>query len=103
VAHSWAALAYVYSGSGSISGSAARRGHALVLGPGGHITASASGGAGLRFLLLAGQPIGEPIVQHGPFVMTSQDEIRQALADYQSGRLQDPEDNPWEGDEHLDL
>lgn len=49
----------------------------------------------LRFLLIAGQPIGEPIVQHGPFVMNTQEEIMQAFADYRSGKLQNPDDNVW--------
>jgi len=42
---------------------------------------------GARFLLLVGAPIGEPIVQYGPFVMNSRAEIDQAIADYQSGRF----------------
>lgn len=47
----------------------------------------------LRFLLIAGQPIGEPIVQHGPSVMNTQEEIVQAFADYRCGRLQNPDDS----------
>ena len=42
-----------------------------MLGPGDHVAASA-GVEGLRFLLAAGRPIGEPVVQHGPFVMNTQ-------------------------------
>jgi redox-sensitive bicupin YhaK (pirin superfamily) len=38
-------------------------------------------------LLLSGKPLGEPIVGHGPFVMNAEDEIRQAIKDYQSGRM----------------
>lgn len=38
-------------------------------------------------LLLSGEPIHEPIVGSGPFVMNSASEIRQAMADYQSGRM----------------
>jgi redox-sensitive bicupin YhaK (pirin superfamily) len=38
-------------------------------------------------LLLAGRPIGEPIVGQGPFVMNRPEEIRQAFADYRSGRM----------------
>lgn len=43
--------------------------------------------AGARFLLLAARPLGEPVVQYGPFVMNRREEIEQALADYRDGRL----------------
>jgi len=40
-----------------------------------------------RFLILAARPLGEPVVQYGPFVMNTREEIEQALADYRNGRL----------------
>lgn len=40
-----------------------------------------------RVLLVAGQPLHEPIIQHGPFVMNSQAEILQAISDFNAGRL----------------
>lgn len=40
-----------------------------------------------RLLVLTGEPIGEPVSGQGPFVMNSQEEIRQAIEDYRSGRM----------------
>jgi redox-sensitive bicupin YhaK (pirin superfamily) len=39
------------------------------------------------FLLLAARPLGEPVAQHGPFVMNSREEIEQAISDYRNNRL----------------
>jgi redox-sensitive bicupin YhaK (pirin superfamily) len=39
------------------------------------------------FLVLAGRPLREPVVQYGPFVMNTRDEIDQALSDYRNGQL----------------
>jgi redox-sensitive bicupin YhaK (pirin superfamily) len=48
------------------------------------LTASAHGASAL---VLAGKPIREPVVQHGPFVMNTSEEIEQAIIDYNAGRL----------------
>ncbi|MNC95841.1 hypothetical protein D3C83_130550 [compost metagenome] len=44
-----------------------------------------AGEKGARLLLLAGKPLREPMVQYGPFVMNTREEIEQAIADYQAG------------------
>ncbi|MGH8144156.1 MAG: pirin family protein [Steroidobacteraceae bacterium] len=46
-----------------------------------------AGTEGARLLLLAAKPLREPVVQYGPFVMNTREEIEQAIEDYQSGRL----------------
>ena len=57
-----------------------------LLTPGGSVRIRA-GEQGARLLLLAGKPIGEPVVQYGPFVMNTPEEIQQAVIDYQRGQL----------------
>ena len=41
----------------------------------------------VRFLLVTGHPLHEPIAWHGPIVMNTREEIEQAIVDYQNGRL----------------
>jgi redox-sensitive bicupin YhaK (pirin superfamily) len=53
----------------------------------GDLVEATAGTGGARFLLLAGRPLGEPVVQHGPFVMNTREEIEQAIRDYHSGEL----------------
>jgi quercetin 2,3-dioxygenase len=97
----WNAFAYVYEGTGGrLSGQSVSTQHAYVFGTDGdEITASAGNDQGLKFLLFAGKPTNEEIVQHGPFVMNSHLEIQQAFADYRSGKFQNPDDDVWAADE----
>jgi hypothetical protein len=84
------AVVYAYEGSVAIgSGSEPRTLPAQAAGvlSAGRVVEIKAGTEGARILLLAGRPLNEPIAQHGPFVMNTADEIRQALADYQSGRF----------------
>jgi redox-sensitive bicupin YhaK (pirin superfamily) len=46
-----------------------------------------AGPEGVRFLLISGHPLGEPVAWHGPIVMNTREEIRQALSDLQSGHF----------------
>jgi redox-sensitive bicupin YhaK (pirin superfamily) len=46
-----------------------------------------AGAEGARALLIGGKPLNEPIVQYGPFVMNSNEEIFQAVEDFRNGRL----------------
>ena len=62
---------------------------AAILGDGDTLEAVA-GEQGARFLLLAGKPLNEPVVQYGPFVMNTREEIEQALRDYRDGTLATP-------------
>lgn len=75
---------FVYVFEGALQGLRRRQGG--IFGEGQRLRLTAES-AGARCLVLAAKPIGEPIVQYGPFVMNSRDEIDQAIRDYQSGRL----------------
>jgi redox-sensitive bicupin YhaK (pirin superfamily) len=82
----YSAFVYLYEGEAVIGGGTVAHRAAGVLSDGDSVTIRAgSDGAGL--LLLAGKPIGEPVVQYGPFVMNTREEIEQAMWDYRDGRL----------------
>jgi len=82
------AFLYLYEGEAFVGPQSQRLpvNAAGVLGAGEALTLRA-GDTGARLLVLAGRPIGEPVVQYGPFVMNTREEIDQAISDYQSGRL----------------
>jgi len=80
------AFLYVYEGSATVGGQVLGFRQAGVLGDG-DLARVAGGERGARAILVAGRPIGEPIVQYGPFVMNTMAEIEQALADYRAGVL----------------
>ncbi len=46
-------------------------------------------GEGLSALVLAGEPLSEPVVQYGPFVMNTREQVEQAIRDYSAGTLVD--------------
>ena len=76
---------YVYEGEASVGGHAIGNRAAGLLSDGALTKIETRNGA--RFLVLAGKPLREPVVQYGPFVMNSRDEIEQAILDFQSGRF----------------
>jgi quercetin 2,3-dioxygenase len=74
---------YFFQGSGLlVGGRAIQPNHRIELRPGVEVALEA-GPDETELLLLQGRPIGEPVVKYGPFVMSTNDEIRQAFADYQ--------------------
>jgi hypothetical protein len=80
------AFVYVFEGSARLAGEALAMHTLAVLGEGDAVEVIA-GETGARFILVAGRPLGEPVVQYGPFVMNTREEIEQAFADYRDGRL----------------
>jgi redox-sensitive bicupin YhaK (pirin superfamily) len=92
------ALVYVLSGSGSvgIDGAPVHTGQLAVLGPGDTVSVQGtrpgdrhaeSRTPALDVVVLGGQPIREPIAMYGPFVMNTRQEVMDAFADFDKGRL----------------
>ncbi len=80
------AFVYPFEGEATIAGSRVPQHTAAILADGDRVTVTA-GEAGTRFVLVAGKPLNEPVVQYGPFVMNTREEIEQAVADYRAGTL----------------
>jgi redox-sensitive bicupin YhaK (pirin superfamily) len=77
---------YVFEGDAVMAGTVVPTHSFVLLGEGDTVEITA-GAQGARFILVAGRPIKEPIVQYGPFVMNTREEIEQAFVDYRDGRL----------------
>ncbi|KAK7256293.1 hypothetical protein RIF29_29734 [Crotalaria pallida] len=82
---SWNAFVYVLEGEGVFGhqkSQPATSHHILLLGSGDGIEAWNKSSKQLRFILVGGEPLGEPVVQFGPFVMNTQEEIDQTIDDF---------------------
>jgi redox-sensitive bicupin YhaK (pirin superfamily) len=80
------AFTYTYRGSIAVAGTEVPDRHmAILTNTGDGIAVEALQDS--RFLLVAGRPLAEPIVQHGPFVMNTPEQIHQAVRDYQAGKF----------------
>lgn len=82
-------LVYVYEGAVALgdAGTQITRGQVARLDRDGDTVVITPQAADTRLVVLAGKPLQEPIVQYGPFVMNTRQEIEQALSDYQRGEL----------------
>ena len=80
------AAAYVLTGRASVNGALAAEGQLVVLEDGSDVTLRGID-ASTDLLVLTGQPIGEPVVRYGPFVMNSKAEIITAIEDFRAGRM----------------
>lgn len=77
---------YAYEGNALVEGKSLEAHSAALLSDGDQVRVQA-GDTGARLLIIGGKPIGEPVVQYGPFVMNTREEIEEALEDYREGRL----------------
>ena len=80
------AFIYVFEGEAMIEQSVLTQ-HTLAVLATGEGVQIRSGGQPARFILVSGMPLAEPLVQSGPFVMNTREEIHQAFADFHDGRL----------------
>lgn len=87
VQRGWTAFAYVFEGTGAFEPGNERVGGVehLVLFDDGDRVAIKAGNEGLRYVLIAGEPIGEPVAWQGPIVMNTQEELARAFQELRDG------------------
>ncbi len=78
---------YLFEGDGQLNGQNVPLNTMIVSGADDTTTDFTAGDQGARFVLVSGKPINEAIVQYGPFVMNTREEIDQAMRDYQSNNF----------------
>lgn len=83
----WATLLLVQAGTVQVGGQRVGAGQLVTLGREGTALQLDVGAEGAKVLLMSGEPIDEPVVGYGPFVMNTKDEIRQAIDDFNSGHF----------------
>ena len=108
VSHGHSAFAYVFEGEGRFgvtgdggyraegAGETAAAPRLLLFADGDEVRVEADDSP-VRFQLVSGKPLGEPIARHGPFVMTTRDEIEQALRDLRADEFVWRDDPAWLG------
>ena len=82
------AFTYPYRGSVIISGTTVPDRHMAILANDGAATICVEAVEDARLIIVAGQPLHEPIAQYGPFVMNTSEEIQQTLRDYRAGAFE---------------
>jgi redox-sensitive bicupin YhaK (pirin superfamily) len=82
------AFTYTYRGNVTIAGTAVPDKNMAILANGVAMELVVETRDDSRFLIIAGHPLKEPIVQHGPFVMNTSEEIQQTLRDYRDGKFE---------------
>jgi len=78
---------YVFEGDGQLNDQNVSLNTFIALGSENKSSEFIAGEQGARFILISGKPISEPIVQYGPFVMNTRQEIEQAMTDFQSNNF----------------
>lgn len=103
IPESWNAFVYIIEGEavlGDAKNAPVTAHYVLVLSRGDGISVWNKSQKPVRFILIGGQPLNEPVVQYGPFVMNTQAEIEQAIEDYHYSRNGFEKGKQWKSQAH---